>query len=151
MKTYAVKMSADQMRVDSGREYNPATWSEMIDRYMKYKDVEFYKVEKNDIWQYDRYFVVYTLPEGLRLMNNFSYSSSLTDGGFVSVCIADFDYNPETNEVKPLPENTVIMFTHGFYSEGTGKSVELNNSKEARRWMTERSQKHGIIYTKIHL
>lgn len=144
----ATKMTAEQMKKDEGREYNPQVWERNVERYVsKYGDVQFYKVNKGNGYEYCRYFVVYTLPEGLRLLNTFSYSSSITNGGFQEAMITNFDIDT----MKPYPNNEVDIRGFKFkHKNESGELVDawLNNSKEARRWMTERSKKFGCIFTK---
>ena len=68
-------LTADEIRQSEGRNYNPQVWDSNIDRMLNsYKDVVFYKVDKDNLYSYDRYFVEYTLDEGLRLFGRFSYS-----------------------------------------------------------------------------
>lgn len=72
----AIILTADEIRNSSGRNYNPQVWDSKIERMItNYKDVVFYLVEKDDVYGYDRYFVEYTSPEGLRLFSSFGYSA----------------------------------------------------------------------------
>jgi hypothetical protein len=144
----ATKLTAEQLRVDDGREYNPQIWENNIDSYIsKYTDVEFFKVDKGNGYDYSRYFVVYTLPEGLRLLNTFGYSASITNGGFQEALISSFDVDAmkwrENNEVE------IVGFKYKSKDEN-GNIVDawLNTSKEAREWMTDRSKRFGSIFTK---
>ena len=102
LKLMAVRMNAEQVKADPQREYNPTSWENIVDRYNKYSNVEFYKILKGNGYEYDRFIVVYTLDEGLRLLGKLSYSSSLTNGGFYYAYIRIFDENYEY-----YPENTV--------------------------------------------
>lgn len=146
----ATKLTAEQLRVDDGREYNPTIWEQKIDSYSKYSDVQFYKVNRGDGYEYDRYFVSYTLPEGLRLLNTFGYSSSITNGGFQEAVITDFDIE----NMKPFENDQVAIFGHKVrVDDGNGNIVEswINTTPAAREWMTQRSKQFGCIYTKLGL
>lgn len=148
----ATKLTAEQLRVDDGREYNPTLWEKEVDRYVtKYSDVEFYKVNRDgDCYAYDRYFVVYTLPEGLRLLNTFDYSASITNGGFQEALITDFDIE----NMKPFDNDQVAIFGHKVrVDDGNGNIREawIDTTPVAREWMTQRSKQFGCIYTKLGL
>lgn len=150
----AIKLTPEQIKKDDGREYNPQVWERNVEHYVsRYKDVQFFKVEKGNGYSYNRYFVVYTLPEGLRLLNTFSYSPSITRGGFQEAMITSFDCKEVDGEwvVTPLADNEVSIEASKYKTKNeSGELVDawLNNSKEARRWMTERSKKFGCIFTK---
>jgi hypothetical protein len=145
----ATKITAEQLKNDEAREYNPQVWERKVDSYSKYNDVQFYKVEKGNGYDYCRYFVVYTLPEGLRLLNTFSYSSSITNGGFQEAIITEASYEIVDGKLitTDFPEGEVEIKGRKFKDED-GKECWINTSEEARRWMTERSNKFGSIFTK---
>jgi hypothetical protein len=174
MKANATKMTADQVKAHSMREYNAQVWEANVDKLTtKYKDVEFYLLDR-DGYEYDRFMCVYTLPEGLRLMNTFAYSSCMTSGGFYEAMITDIDHtllneiikamaktdNPtelkeyqRVNEVK-YPDNRVRIATHKSLmrdENGNTQQFVIGNSKEARAWMTNRCKKLGLVYTKQYL
>lgn len=160
-------LTADEIRQSEGRNYNPQVWDSNIDRMLNsYKDVVFYKVDKDNLYSYDRYFVEYTLDEGLRLFGRFSYSSSMTNGGFYrldkipvnkdGITYADLlelSEKGEEEEVKRLiteiQNSNMLEISYGeFYDVNTGEMVMIGTSKEARDWMTERSKKYGLTFTK---
>ena len=144
----AVKLTAEQLRNDNGREYNPQIWEKNINNYTsKYSDVHFFKVCRGNGYDYDRYFVVYTLPSGLRLFNSFGYSASITNGGFQGVFINTFDI--ETMKVYDNDEVHITPFRYKT-KDDNGNLVDswLNNSQEAREWMTDMSKRFGSIFTK---
>jgi hypothetical protein len=153
----AIRMTAEQVKQDNAREYNPSTWEANVDRYSKYKDVQFYKVEKGNGYDYSRFFVVYTLDEGVRLMNTFSYSSSITNGGFYRALISDCEvYKDDNNELEVVvltDDNVLISTEKLFCKDADGKMQEtaLNTSIEARYYMTEQSKKYGSVWTKCYL
>jgi hypothetical protein len=159
-------LTPDQIRSCEGREYNPQTWETNIDRMVNnYKDVVFYHVAKGDGYEYDRYFVEYTLPEGLRLFGSFGYGGSITDGGFYRLDksqvangmnwndVAELVKNGKLDEAmrmsEILNESKLVDISYGkFYNQATDKMVMIGTSKEARAWMTERSTKYDMTFTK---
>ena len=145
----ATKITAEQLKNDEAREYNPQVWESKVDSYSKYNDVQFYKVEKGNGYDYCRYFVVYTLSEGLRLLNTFSYSSSITNGGFQEAIITEASYEIVDGKLitTEFPKGEVEIKGRKFKDE-YGKECWLNTSEEARRWMIERTNKFGSIFTK---
>jgi hypothetical protein len=145
----ATKITAEQLRNDDGREYNPKVWEERIQSYSKYNDVQFYKVEKGNGYDYSRYFVVYTLPSGLRILNSFSYSLSLTSGGFQEAIITDASYEMIDGKliITQFAEGEVEIKGRKF-SDNDGKECWINTSENARKWMIERTKKFGSIFTK---
>ena len=137
IKTMATRLTAEQIKADSIREYNPNVWEQRVDGYSKYSDVEFYKVEKGNGYKYSRFYVVYTLPEGLRLLNTLSYSSSITSGGFYTAWIKTMDDN-----YKWYTDGQVELITSKMnFTDENGKSQlgVIGTSKEARKWMIKRS------------
>jgi len=79
-------MTVAQMKEDNERMYNPAEWIKKIDRFAAQEDVQFYKSPANDVYKYDRFWVSYTLRvEGIRLFNEFGYTSCVTNHGFCRV------------------------------------------------------------------
>jgi len=133
--TTAIKLSSEQVKNDSMRDYNPTEWNKIVNRYSQFSNVEFYKISKNEIYSYDRFFVKYELSDGLILFSSLCYSSSLTSGGFQSVCISNFD----VQKLVLMPENQVQIF---------GVNTWFNNSKEARAHMRNCSLKFQTIWSK---
>jgi len=78
------ELSLEEVLNHSKKEYNSYEWVRTVKGYLKYGDVKFYE-RVNGPHSYDEIFVVYTLDEGLRLMNSVSYSSCLSNAGFVKV------------------------------------------------------------------
>ena len=160
-------LTPDQIRSCEGREYNPQTWETNIDRMVdNYSDVVFYHVAKGDGYDYDRYFVEYTLPEGLRLFSSFSYGGSITSGGFYRLDksqvtkdgktygdIHQLVTNGKTDDARVLLDelmdsNTYDISYGKFHDEASGEMVMIGTSKEARSWMVQRSVMNGITFTK---
>lgn len=143
---HATRITAEQLKAEPTREYNPTEWERTVNRYLKFKNVEFFKADKGEGFEYDRYYVIYTLPEGLRLMGEVSYSSSLTNGGFRMATVCEFILKPDST-VEMLPSGAVqIMFTD---MQCEGKPVRIGTTPEARQWMIERSERYGAVYTKL--
>lgn len=142
----AIRLTAEQMKKDDGREYNPAIWEENVNDYMAYKDVQFFKVAKGDGYEYDRHFVVYTLPEGLRLMRRFSYSDGISSGGFAEAWIMEFRLTSDM-QIEYFPEGEVEIEIRQVLG-ANGEMGRFNNSPEARAYMTERSERFGQVWTK---
>jgi hypothetical protein len=160
-------LTADEIRNSDGRNYNPQVWDRNIDRMLDmYNDVVFYKVDKDNLYSYDRYFVEYTLDEGLRLFGSFSYSSSMTSGGFYrldklpvnkdGMTYADlielFEQGKDEEGKRLMLEiqnSNMVEISYGeFQDVNTGEMVMIGTSREARDWMTERSKKYGLTFTK---
>jgi hypothetical protein len=159
-------LTTDEIRNCDGRNYNPTIWDMNIDRMTtNYTDVIFYKVAKGNGYDYDRYFVEYTLPEGLRLFGNFGYSGSITSGGFYRLdkqqissdgrtihdaiqLINDGKKDEGLALVKDIDGSKVVELSYGKMYDPDGNEVMIGTSKEARAWMTERSVKYGVAYTK---
>ena len=160
-------LTTDQIRSCEGREYNPQTWETNIDRMVNnYKDVVFYHVAKGDGYEYDRYFVEYTLPEGLRLFGSFGYGGGITNGGFYrldkSQMTADGRNYKDLHKfllaedmegakalMQEIEDSKTFNISYGkFYNQATDEMVMIGTSKEARAWMTERSKAQGMTFTK---
>ena len=160
-------LTTDEIRNCSGRNFNPWTWDENINSMIdKYTDVIFYLVKADEIYSYDRYFVEYTLPEGLRLFGSFGYSSSITNGGFYRLDktavtedgrnfsdLLEFINAGKTEEAQALmtelAETKFFNISYGTFTNAkTGEEVLMGTTKAAREWMTERSVKTGVAFTK---
>jgi hypothetical protein len=124
------KLTKEQILANPVREYNPHEWTKTVERYAKYDDVQFYiEPKETSVWDYDRFYAVYTTPEGIRLFNQISYSSCLSNNGFCRVVI---DVNG-------------IVTTHEFKNgEKTGR---LENCKHNRQIMAKHSKYLDAIYS----
>lgn len=160
MKAY--KLTTEEILNSEGRNYNPSIWEREVNAMNKYEDVKFYVAKGNENgYDYDRYFVEYTLPDGIRFFKSFGYSASLTNSPFARVdifpitregkTIGDIlkevgtDYDKVKELAKDLNDNYVSISKGGFFTED-GEEVYIGRSKEARQWMAERS-KHGLSFT----
>lgn len=162
----ATIITTEDLRNCDGRTYNPQIWESNINRMTtNYKDVIFYHVPRCDVYNYDRYFVEYTLPTGLRLFGSFGYSGSLTSGGFYRLdkspissdgrthsdmykMLADGNTEGITELYAELQTTDTFEITYGKFSDGSGAAVLFGTSKEARREMTSRSIEYGMTFTK---
>lgn len=122
-------LTADQIR-NENREYNPTEWDNIINRYLKYKNLTFYVARPQRGYSYNRYYAVYEIPEGIILLGSVSYSSCLSNNGFCRVTIG--------------PDGTLRKF---FLKDQTGKEGYCVNDKANRRIMAGNSQKVGAIFT----
>jgi hypothetical protein len=145
----ATRMTIEQMRNDEAREYNQSVWNESIDRLLKYSDVEFFKVDADECFSYSRFYVVYTLETGLRLLNDFSYSSAITSGGFYNAYV--LEGNIVDGKFTWFEDGKVLLKTmkvRGTNEKGEEVETAIGTHKEAREYMTETSKKYGSVYTK---
>jgi hypothetical protein len=157
-------LTIEQIRNCKGREYNPRVWDNNIDRMAKYTDVVFYHVPRGDGYEYDRYFVEYTLPDGLRLFTSFGYSSTMTSGGFYRLEKFPVTANGETyldfvrycndrNKDKVSALSTELENASYFdisfkkFRLEDGREFTIGNDKKSREWMCLRSKK-GVTFTK---
>lgn len=160
-------LTVDEIRNSQGRDYNPQIWDEKINRYLKFDDVVFYVSPKGeDGYEYDRYFVEYTLDDGLRLFKSFGYSESLTNGGFYRLdkvnvtsdgkTILDVVELSKENKIEEaealideLDNSIFFNITYGkFYNEATNSMVVIGNNEDARKWMINRCINHKLTFTK---
>ena len=125
-----VELTSEEIRSEN-REYNPREWDNVINRYLKYSDVKFYKAEPQRGYAYARYYAVYTIEEGITLMNDVSYSSSLSNGGFAQVIIV-----AGTQIFRKL-----LRDVNGNYGYG-------GTDKANRAIMARNSKNHGTIFSK---
>ena len=163
----AVKITPDKLREEPISEYKYKVWSADISRMVaKYFDVQFYKVEKDEgAYGWDRYYVEYTLPEGLRLLGRFSYGGAITNGGFYQLHkfqrtadgrglddVLELVNDGKEDEAKDLmleiEKSDVFELTLTTFRNEHGEECLMGTSKEARAHMAERSKRWGCVYTK---
>lgn len=144
-------MTAEAVKQHSKREYNPRVWEQTVDRYMKYENVEFYLLDKHN--SYDEFFVIYTLPSGLRLMNTVSYSSCLSSNGFLELDVIERDMDALIEDM--LADKFVEMKDYMFDTDRVllrcRTESTYNTTPEARDYMTERSTRFGHVFTKQYI
>lgn len=122
------KLTNVELLNDNNREYNPGEWAKMVNRYSNY-GAEFYKVDKDDTYDYDRFYAVYSLPEGLRLFSPIGYGSMVHNGGFKTVNLF-------------LEDGEIVVF--GFGDNGCGSAA---NTPKNRAILSKSSVERGAIYT----
>ena len=130
MKTTGIKVkevsAQDMLNNEAEAAYNPTEWKKGVTKMAQLKNIKFYEGEKNEHYKYSRFFVSYTLPEGLNIFTRWSpFSSMLTNNGFTRVIIVDGE-----------------IFTNGF---GPNKDKVLINNKEVRKWLAENICQHGVF------
>ena len=162
MKNFII--TPDQLRVESASAYNSAIWNQKVDSYLKYDNCTFYVNRKEDsAFDYDRYFVSYTLPEGLNLIQQFGYSSSLSSSGFTSVSISKITEAGQTlkdvvdiiktDEAKAkmildeMALSNIVDIVSIQMHDDNGNKLCYSNSNEARQAMIH-SSKYGVIFSK---
>jgi len=129
------ELTQDQIRQEN-RGYNPLEWDKIINRFSSYKNVKFYVARKQRGYDYDRYFATYETSEGLKLFTSVSYSSTLSNAGFVRIVISGYTLADGSFEVSRV----LLKDVHG--NEGRGA-----NDKESRMIMVRNSQNHGCIFS----
>ena len=162
----AIKITPDQLRQEPPRAYNPKEWDASVDRMLKYGDVIFYKVDKADgAYGWDKYYAEYTIPEGIRLLGQFSYGGAITNGGFYQLHksqktpdgrgleqVLDLAQEGKMDEAKALmveiEKSDVVELMLGTFQNEHGEECLIGTSKEARADMAERSRKYGSVFTK---
>lgn len=166
----AIIITTEQVRNSDERNYNPREWDKVIDRIMKFNNVVWYLVPKGNGYGYDRYYAEYTLPEGLRLASQISYSSTITSGGFYRFDVEKTtddgrtmrdvfkllgDGAPTEDVAKMIKEisdelqnsNHVDISAGSFYDDD-GKPVLFGTTGGARAEMIKRSKDYGMTFTK---
>ncbi len=162
MKNFII--TPDQLRAESASAYNSAIWNQKIDSYLKYENCTFYVNRKEDsAFDYDRYFVSYTLPEGLNLIQDFGYHSSLSSAGFTSVSITQMTEAGQTmkdvldiiatDEAKAkmildeMAMSNIVDIVSIQMKDANGNKLCYSNSNAARQAMIQ-SSKYGVIFSK---
>lgn len=123
-------MTIQQIKEDNNKSYNPYEWSKKIDLYAATGPVQFYKVAKDEIYNYDRFFVSYTSKEGINFFAPFDYTSILNDGGFTTVKI-----DVEAGELRVF----------GFGPDGTKRAAD---TRDNRKQFATMSKYQNIIFSK---
>lgn len=147
----ATKLTAEEMMnlATTAGAYNPTTWRNDVTRMQKYADVEYYKVDADDCYAYDRFFVTYTIEEGIKLFSSFQ-NRSITSGGFLQAWISEIGIDASGNLFE-YGKNIVNIKTSKIpykKEDGTFGMGVVDTSKDGRRFMAEMSKKLGNIYTK---
>ena len=159
-------LTTEEIRNCETRTYNPSEWDRVIDRFLKFQDVKFYHVPKGDGYDYDRYFVEYLLPEGIRLFNSVWYSSTLcnrcfgrvdmftiTEDGKTFSDLLDLFSENKMDEAQlladKLKDSKLLDISFGYFHNKKGEEVLFGNNPEARREMIRRCKVSStIIFSK---
>ena len=80
-----VEVTAEQVIQSSRSEYNAYEWKKTVNRYVGYKDAQFYKRTDTDK---EDFYVVYGV-DGINFFKEVSYSSCLSSTSFCRVTIID--------------------------------------------------------------
>lgn len=132
-------LTEEQIR-SMNRGYNAKAWDAVIDRFNKYKDVEYYYIKADEHFSYERYYAVYTIPEGIRLFNQVSYGGMMSSNGFSKVYIPDMQLDN-------------LYDAYGVYvskfRDADGNEGRLENCKQNREYMAKMSEKWGDVFTNI--
>ena len=106
---------------------------------LQYSEVEFYVSEKgmSGAYDYDRMYVVYTLPSGIRFLKSFGYSSMLSNGGVGQASI------------EPLQNDLLEISTYGVYFSNGERHYIDGSTPDAKNYMRTRSKTFGSIFTKL--
>ena len=140
--TTAFRLTATEIRNDESRDYNPREWDKVIDRFLAYRDAEFFKIPNG----YDRFYAVYTLSDGMRVMNSLGYSSSLTSGGFAEAFIFEFDENFNYYDDGRVELSTrKVTFRD---ADGTERQGMISGTTQGLEHMTRMSVNLGAVWTK---
>jgi hypothetical protein len=151
------RVNENFVRNHDTKNYNEGAWNKQVDRILKYEGVEFYIAEKDDIYDYDRFFVEYTLPEDLRLWKDFGYGGGITNGGFYRLdkdpvtedgkTYADTDPKAALELQGELDNADTFDVRYGYFNMD-GEKALFGTSKEARREMARRSKEYDMVFTK---
>jgi hypothetical protein len=118
------ELTFDEVLNHSKSDYNPSEWVRVVNRYKKYNDVVFLE-RFNSINDYPELFAIYTIPEGIKLINEVSYSGSMVNSPFVRVQYYDNSIRTE----KP--------FADGYVA----------NNPQGREWMAKMSTEFGWVFS----
>ena len=127
-----IALTIEQVKKAGVNELNQSEWGNRVERYAKYKNVCFYLSKSTGIGnsKYDRYFVVYELPTGLRFFKQISLTSVVSDRPFWKVEI-DEKYN-----VTYMP-----------FVDMNGNAGPIANTKENREVISNICKKLGVTVT----
>lgn len=166
MNMTAKKLTIDEIRNDEKRNYNSSFWDKSIDEMINsFADVVFYLVKKGNGYDYDRHFVEYTLPEGLRLFSSFGYGGSISNGGFYRldklaitddgltyadlIELAEHKKRDEMLQlVKKLESSNLLSISYGKFYDKNGNECLYGHCSTSRATMSELSKKYGITFSK---
>ena len=121
------KCTPEQVKKSKIGDYNPAIWKSNVDRYLAYENPEFYSYSDGSD---KRFFVVYTIKEGIRFIQQISFGGCLSNAGFKMVKIR------ENGDVEVIP----------FMFEG-GRIASAKNTPANRKQFAKMTKEFGTIFT----
>jgi hypothetical protein len=120
--------TSDYVSTSTRGNYNPQIWKSQVLRYLKYGNPEFYVERIND--EDKSFYVVYTIDEGIRFIQELSFGSMLSSAGFKMARIQD------NGDLVIIP----------FMFDG-GKTGSAGNNSSNRRLFSKMSKTLGTIFT----
>jgi len=135
-------VTVETVKEATQKEYNQSIWNNTVDRYNKYDEVKFFKTP-GTIYEFN-YYVIYVV-EGIRFLQEISYGSSLTNGGFAfgffTEGIKDKELLEKLKDVEGFEDFgkdsiTILSFTEG----------RIDTTKEARQFMKLETEKLNIRF-----
>lgn len=138
-------VSAEVVKAGNQREYNQSVWESTVDRYSKYGEVKFFRTEGR-IYEFN-FYAIY-VADGIRFLQEITYGSSLTSGGFAYGFFLEGVKDPKVLEsVKDLPgieslgKDSLTILSH--------VDGRINTSEKARDYMrTQTKDLESRFFTK---
>lgn len=85
---FVTRISVEEMLNRSEKSYNPKEWERKVNSYALLPKAQFYVAEKNDAYQYARFYISYIF-NGIYFFSEFhGFMSSLSSNGFCKVQIS---------------------------------------------------------------
>lgn len=152
------RVTVDEVRNSDEKNYNEQEWNKKIDRYLTYGDTMFYRGE-------DRFYVEYTIDEGIRFFNELCYSSTLSNTGFlplqqnpitsdgltfkdvVELNTRGADEDEVTKLMVELESSDTFQLSTRYIIDARGREVSI--SPQARDYMRRNSSRFDTVYTKL--
>lgn len=142
-------VNAETVINSNASEYNPYEWKRIVERYQKYDNVLFFKVENETRYSRDEFIVEYTINEGLRTVKHLSYSACLHNGGFYQIfrtnCDANFTdlfkyINENGNLENYKMENDKFLMSICEFNTADGTTGPAENCPANRKLFVENNQ-----------
>lgn len=115
--------------------YNAYEWGRIVDSYTKYQPCVFYHSPETDCT-----YVVYRIKEGIKLLGEVTYSSCLSNTGFIRAKITEIHDGLHTLKTE------VFKITK---PDGTVVEGRADNSAGNRKIMAMESNLEGTIFTTL--
>tara|TARA_R110000782_G_scaffold107898_2_gene196294 strand:+ start:986 stop:1453 length:468 start_codon:yes stop_codon:yes gene_type:complete len=138
-------VDAKEVKDATQKDYNQSEWNKTIDSYSKYDEAVFFKT-KGSIYEFD-YYAIYIV-DGIRFLQEISYGSSLSSGGFAFGFFTEGNKDPmilelmaKHKELEGIDQDCLTILEH---SQG-----RIATHKEARDYMRKQTQSlSSRFYTK---